>query len=365
MESNLIFLSKIFSTKYTEFIRFLGNINLKNIFMLSKNDLISLNIDEKLIPLFFSEQLKKSANDEYLFCKKNNIKIVSYFSKEYPVNLKHIASPPPILYYKGTFAPEDECSVSIVGSRKYSEYGKNVTIKLTSELASAKVAIVSGMARGIDSFSHITAIKNNSRTLAILGSGIDVIYPEENKNLYNEITENGAVISEFPLHTPPKPENFPIRNRIVAGLSLGTLVIEANEKSGTMITARLAAEAGREVYAVPGSIFNPTSIGTNLLIRDGAKIVTSSKDILEDIYLSISQVVPKPKQLNIVIPENLSKNEKMIYNLISLEPVTSDFLFENLNLPVSEIISTLSMLELEGYIVNLPNNSYVRTMFKN
>ena len=183
--------------------------------------------------------------------------------------------------------------------------------------------------------------------------------PPISEKLYNEIIENGAVISEFPINTPAFPQNFPIRNRIVAGLSLGTLVIEAKEKSGSMITAGLCGDYGRNIYAVPGSIFDSTSDGTNSLIKDGAKIVTNSQDILEDIYTEISQIAPKPQQLTLFTPSNLSNKEQEIYSLLSLEPTLVDEMITKTNISLSEILEILTILELKGYVNQLPGQKYV------
>lgn len=356
MDLYFLWLSKIFTT-YNKFYDFIKLIDVKDIF--NSNSLPELNISEELKIKLTSTKLKDEAKRDYEYCINNDIKLLCFNSKDYPINLTNIPSPPPILYYKGTLLPKDECSVSIVGSRKYTEYGNVVTKKLAYELASSGITIISGMARGIDGFAHKYAISGNGRTIAVLGTGINVIYPSEHKKLYDEIIENGAVISEFPLNTEAYPKNFPIRNRIVAGLSLGTIVIEASIKSGSMITARLAGEFGRNIYAVPGNIFNSQSLGTNELIKDGAKIVTCSEDILIDIYSELNQIVPKPKQLTLFTPTNLSPIENKIYSKLSLEPVIIDKLVEELNIPLHEILETLTILELQGYVKQVAGQKYI------
>jgi len=355
----MLWLTKIFNAKNTELKKFLTKISPKEAYFTNSKELKNYNLPIELIDKLSSEKIKDEAKYDYEFCEKENIKLVDFTSEKYPNNLLNTSSPPVLLYYKGELIPNDEISISIVGSRKFSEYGKACTKKFSYELSSCKVTVVSGMAYGIDSFAHSYTLEANGRTIAILGSGIDIIYPSINKKLYYDIIENGAVISEFPLHTPPNPKNFPIRNRIVAGISLGTLVIEANKRSGTMITARLAAEAGRNVYSIPGQIFTPSSYGTNLLIKDGAKIVTSSEDIIEDIYSEISQTIPKQKQLTLFDKPKLSEEENIIYSKLSLEPIAIDNLIENINLPFSKIVSTLSILQLSGYIKELPGKQYV------
>lgn len=354
MELYLIWLTKIFN-KYDDIYEFLKNENVENVF--NSNE-ISSKLSEATKSKLLSQKLKDEAKYEYDYCLKNNINILTFNSPEYPINLSHIPSPPPLLYYKGNFSPKDECSISVVGSRNFTEYGNFATKKIVSELSLAGITIISGMAIGIDSFAHTYALAQKGRTIAVLGSGIKIIYPAQNKKLFYEIIENGAVVSEFPINTSAHPRNFPIRNRIVAGLSLGTLVVEAKLKSGSMITAGLTGEYGRNIYAVPGSIFSPSSEGTNALIKDGAKIVTNAQDILEDIYTEIGQIVPKPTQLSLFTPDNLTEVEKEIYSLLSLEPVLIDTLIPKTTIPLTKVLETLTILELNGYIKQLPGQKY-------
>lgn len=359
MEFYILWLSKVFELNNVKLSKFISFISPKIAYFSTKNELEELKLNNTLIDRLLDKKIRDEAKYDFEFCQKENIKILDLTSKNYPYNLVNIPYPPVLLYYKGNLLPKDEISISIVGSRKCTEYGKACAKKFVCELSSCDITIISGMAYGIDSYAHSYAVAANGRTIAILGSGIDIIYPQENKELYHKIIENGAVISEFPLHTPPLPKNFPIRNKIVAGLSLGTLVIEANKKSGTMITARLAAEYGRNVYAIPGQIFTQTSLGTNLLIKDGAKLVTDSKDILEDIYSEISKEIPKPTQLSLFSNLSLSDEENLIYSKLSLTPVTIDKLVKSINLPIQKITSNLTMLELNGYIKSLPGKQYV------
>lgn len=219
--------------------------------------------------------------------EKEKINIITIQDESYPKLLKEIYAPPAILYIRGNFEPNDESSLGVVGTRNFSDYGKHITPIITSELSRSGLTIVSGLAIGIDTIAHKTAIENNGRTIAVLGSGIDTksIYPTINRYLAERIIEQGAIISEFPINTNPLPQNFPQRNRIISGLSLGVLVIEAQEKSGSMITARNALEQNREVFAVPGNIISNNSSGPNSLIKMGAKLVTKAKDILEELNL--------------------------------------------------------------------------------
>ncbi len=359
MNFYMLWLTKVFNVSNVKLMEFSSIIPPNVAYNSTKEDFEELNIPENLIEKLLSTKIKDEAKRDFEFCEKENIKIIDITSNEYPFNLFNIPSPPPILYCKGTLLPQDEISISIVGSRKYSEYGMLCTKKFAYELAKCGISIISGMASGIDSFAHKYALEAKGRTIAVLGNSVNIIYPEENKKLYYDIIQNGAIISEFPLNTAPLPKNFPVRNRIVAGMSLGTLVIEANKKSGTMITARLAAEAGRNVYAVPGSIFSQSSLGTSSLIKDGAKITTSTEDIIEDIFFEISKKLPRSEQISLFDTPKLSDKENVIYKKLSLMPTTIDNLVCDTKLPISELISILSMLEINGYIKSLPGRQYV------
>ncbi len=219
-------------------------------------------------------QGQKEALDKSLrLIEEHEVTVVTFVDPAYPAVLKHIHDPPPLLYVKGSLAPADRNAISVVGSRRATHYGKTVAGKLAGDLARMSITVVSGMAYGVDTAAHKGALEAGGRTIAVLGCGVDIVYPRPNSKLYERITESGAVISEFPMGTQPSPGNFPLRNRIVSGITLGTLVIEAPRKSGALITARLAMEQGREVFAVPGNIFSPYGEGCHLLIKDGAKLV--------------------------------------------------------------------------------------------
>lgn len=357
MELYLLWLSLIFEGSYSLLKQYLiKNPTEKNLF--SSNNIETL--PEKLRLRFSSNTLKQRAESEFSFCRKNNIHLMSFLSNEYPINLQNSPAPPPILYYKGSILPQDEVSISIIGSRNFTSYGKVVAQKTAFELASSKITIISGMARGIDSFAHQSAISAGGRTIAVLGNGIDIVYPTENNKLYQQICENGAVISEFPLHVAPLAKNFPIRNRIVAGLSLGTLVIEAAKKSGTLITARLAAEAGREVYAVPGNLYTPTSEGTNELIKDGAKIITNSKDVINDLQYYINQILPTPKKSKQLSLPLLTLEEEKIYNVLSLTPTPLDILIQETKIHAKDIMPILAEMELCGYVKQQAGGTYTK-----
>lgn len=275
-----------------------GSLRLKNLLeAFGSAPRIFLNSPEKLkqvekigskianaINTFPFENLKK----ELELAKKLKVRILTVNDDNYPQNLKNIFDPPICLYVKGDILPQDEISLGIVGSRRASFYGLQVAEKFAYSLAQLKFTIVSGLARGVDTSAHKGALKAKGRTLAILGSGLNCIYPEENFKLAEEISHAGAVISEFPLNFGPQPRNFPRRNRVISGLSMGVIVVEAAKNSGALITADFALEQGREVFAVPGKVDSATSFGTNQLIKQGAKLTDSVEDILEELDLGLS-----------------------------------------------------------------------------
>jgi len=294
---------------------------------------------------------------------KNKIDIITYQDKLYPEKLLNIYDRPPYIYVRGALH-EDDINIAVVGSRQASSYGKYTTEKIGRELAQKGITVVSGMARGIDSAAHRGAISGRGRTIAVLGSGLDVIYPPENKKLYLEIIETGAVISEYPMGTPPRSSNFPARNRIISGMSYGVVIVEAGEKSGSLITARLALDQGREVFAVPGSIDSPGSRGTNKLIKQGAKLIENTEDILEEIVpqletkrLRATESAPSPQETEIHPPE-LNAGERKIIALLSLKKLHIDDLISMTGLTSSEILSALTRLELKGIVQQHPGKLF-------
>jgi DNA processing protein len=276
--------------------------------------------------------------------------------KDYPSSLKEIHNPPKQLFVKGEIKNQDKVAIAIVGTRKYSAYGKQVALDLSSKLAKLGITIVSGLARGIDTFAHKAAIEAGGRTIAVLGSGMDQksFSPSQNYALSEEIAKNGAVITEYPEGTIGAIYTFPERNRIVSGLSLGVVVIEAPEQSGALITANLALEQNKEVFAVPGNIYDENSQGTHKLIKQGAKLVTCIEDILEELNLShLLSETPKVKAK----PEN--KEEEIILSLLSLQPTHIDDIIKLSKLPTSIVNSTLTILEIKNAIRNLGKNNYI------
>lgn len=287
-------------------------------------------------------------------CEKGEIKIYSFNDVQYPALLKEIYDPPVVLFCKGEIKPEDQNGLAIVGSRKLTEYGRRVTEQLASEAALYGITIVSGLARGIDSVAHKSALSQGGRTIAVLGSGVLHIYPPENKTLAEKIIQNGAIISEFYPEEGPKKENFPKRNRIISGISIGTVVTEAAINSGALITASLALEQGREVFAVPGNITSKNSEGTNYLIQKGAKLVTKIEDILEEIM----QFVPSLKKRNKNETVELSSEERAIFNILD-EPLTVDEVVLKTGISISKVLEILLKFEITG-LINKIEGKYMR-----
>ncbi len=296
-------------------------------------------------------------------CDQLGVKLITLDSPQYPENLFQIPNPPPILYLKGRLEEKDQQAVAVVGSRNHNEYGEIMAKKLGSGLARYGITVVSGLARGIDSLSQASALEAGGRSIAVLGSGIDVIYPPEMASLYQRIVEQGAVLSEFPLGTPPNRENFPERNRVISGLSLGVVVVQAsNPKSGSLITARWALEQGRVVFAVPGNAGTVWAKATNQLIRQGAILVEDARDIVEDLFpqLAISEDKTAPLFSSPLRPE-LTEVQQRIYSLIP-EPeegsVELDRLIRQSGLDSSQVQSALIELELEGLIEKLAGGKW-------
>lgn len=275
----------------------------------------------------------------------------------YPRLLAAISHPPPILTVRGTLQPGDQQALAVVGLRRASAYGLRLAEKMSRDLAACGLTIVSGLARGIDTAAHRGALAAGGRTLAVMGSGLDICYPPENKKLYDEIARQGAILSEFPPGTPPLPTHFPRRNRIISGLSLGTLVVEAAERSGSLITARCALEQGREVFAIPGNVGSPPSEGTNRLIQAGAKLVREIPDILEEIAPQIEALPPTD---HLARPPRGSR-EYQLYEILSDEPCHIDDLIFRSRLSPADVNGILLQLELQGTAKQLGGQHYVRT----
>ncbi len=284
-------------------------------------------------------------------------KIITIQDDAYPSRLRNIYDPPPLLYVKGDLKEVDELAVAIVGSRKTNPYGRYITERISKDLVRHGVTIVSGMARGIDSVAHWGAVSEGGRTIAVLGCGIDVIYPRENRTLYTKIIEQGAVLSEFPMGSPPEGSHFPKRNRIISGLSIGVVVVQASADSGSLITANYALEQGREVFAIPGNVGMDGSRGTNRLIKEGAKLVESSDDILEEILPQWQREKTSSEALRPKEPELIGE-ENILYGMLTEAPVHIDTLIRESQLEPGKVSSLLLNLELKGLIVQWPGKCF-------
>lgn len=289
--------------------------------------------------------------------KNKDIRVLHFLNYNYPGLLKEISDPPTLLYTAGKILEEDERAIAIVGTRSSSTYGHTVARELTQELVANGFTIVSGLARGIDTVAHKAAIESGGRTIAVLGSGIDNIYPGENTSLARAIANQGCVCTEYTLGAAPDAVNFPERNRIISGLSMGTVVIEAGHKSGALLTALIALDQNREVFAVPGRIDSPRSVGANRLIKHGAKLVQTIDDILEELSgqlsLHIGEHTPKKD------PE-LSEEERQIFNLLSADPVHVDDIALRLEKPTPAVLTCLLDMELRSVVKQLPGKLFVK-----
>jgi len=286
------------------------------------------------------------------------LKLLVLTDSSYPKNLFNIFYSPPLIYLKGDLLPGDDIAVAIVGSRITDRYGRIVTEIISTELASSGITIVSGMARGIDSVAHASALKAGGRTIAVLGSGIDVIYPPEGKKLYDEISNNGAVISEFSLGSAPDAVNFPKRNRLISGLSLGVIIMRATEKSGSLITASFALEQNREVFAVPGNVTSRLSRGTHMLIKQGAKLVETVDDILNEIEAFKNLKTNHSSEENVNVPLELNDDERTIYSVLKNDPIHIDEIITMTGINSAKALSILLSLELNGLLTQLPGKMF-------
>ncbi len=290
---------------------------------------------------------------------KENIGILTLLDSKYPTSLKQIYDPPLVLYYQGSLDMEEEFMIGIVGSRRTTVYGEKVAEKFGRELAKAGFTIISGMARGVDSYAHKGCLDVKGKTIAVLGSGLDITYPRENAKLADEIKSTGVLLTEYPLGTPPLAANFPARNRIIAGLSLGVLVVEAAIKSGALITADFAMEAGKDVFAVPGPITSPNSEGTNNLIKQGAKLVSQAGDILEEYGFANNLTPAQPENFF----KNLTPDEDLIYETLSFTPLRVEEIARETGWPPSKVQTILTLLELQGVVEQRVGKQFVKKNF--
>ena len=301
-------------------------------------------------------QVRSSVNLEKVMEKitSQGVQVYTWDDDIYPKRLKEIAQPPPVLFAKGSINVEDDWAVSVVGTRRITPYGRQVTSEIARFLAENGITVVSGLARGVDAIAHQTALQSGGRTIAVLGSGVDVVYPPEHRKLAEEISVQGAVISDYPMGTQPESTNFPPRNRIIAGLSLATIVVEAGETSGALITAKFAVDQGRDVFAVPGSILTPQSEGTNHLIEEGARPLLRMSEILE--VLKLENIPEKQANRKSI---TATQDEKKLLQYLSQEPKYIDEICNLSGLPIQSVSATLTMMELKGLVMHVGGMNYV------
>ncbi len=289
--------------------------------------------------------------------QRHGVQAITWHDAGYPKQLQEVFDRPPVLYVRGSLTPADEWAVAVVGTRRVSVYGRQVAEELSRGLATNRVTVVSGLARGVDAIAHRTALECGGRTVAVLACGLDLVYPPEHKRMAEQIAERGALLSDYPIGTQPRSEFFPRRNRILSGISLGVLVVEGDIKSGALITARQALEQNREVFAVPGSIYSPNSRGTNKLIQDGeAKLTLDVQDILAELNLSMAA---QQIEMTELIPAD--ETEAVLLRYVGAEPTHIDEVRRESGLPIATVTSTLAMLELKGMVRQVGRMNYIRT----
>ena len=319
----------------------------------------SAGLDDKTARTVVSQRPNISPDSEMERLEKAGVQAVNWHHPMYPPRLKEIHDPPPVLYIKGEVLPRDERSVAVVGTRKATAYGRQAASTLCRGLASSGVTVVSGLARGIDSVAHRATLESGGRTIAVFGSGLDVVYPPEHGGLARQIEGEGALLSEHPLGARPDARHFPRRNRIISGITLGTLVVEAPVPSGALLTAFKALEQDREVFCVPGSIFSPASQGTNALIKEGAKLVMDHEDVLEELNLTVVSHQMEMRAVFQTEDDPLDDKEGLLLRHLGHEPMHIDEIRRLARLPISEVSSALAMMELKGVIAQVGNMNYV------
>lgn len=331
-----------------------GFADLKQAWSASSFELLKTGLEPSVVEKIVEIRSQINPEAELQKLERGGIELVTYNDENYPKLLREIPNPPIVLYIRGSLKPH-EIAIAIVGARKYTPYGKQVAEDITAGLITAGITIISGLAFGIDALAHEMTVRSRGRTLGVLACGIDSVYPAHNRLLAERIIDGGgAILSELPLGTPPLKHHFPNRNRIISGLALGTVVIEAGIKSGSLITARHALEQNRQVYAVPGSIYNPLSEGPNNLLKMGAKPVTKATDILEDLNLDTAI-------FQIAAAEILGDNqeEQQILGVLSREPIHFDQIVKLLKLSAGTVAASLTIMEMKGKIKNLGGNQYI------
>lgn len=286
--------------------------------------------------------------------ESQGIKILTWGDEAYPARLKEIDQPPPVLYIRGEYLPDDLFAVAVVGTRKITPYGRQVTEEIASFLAGSGITVISGLARGVDAVAHHAALKAGGRTIGVLGSGVDKIYPPEHRALAEQMIARGALISDYAVGTPPDASNFPPRNRIISGLSLAVVVVEAAETSGALITAEFAAAQGREVFAVPGSIFAPQSKGTNRLIQKGAQLLLTPADLMQ--ALDLTRIGAQKTARKLLPADDV---EARVLEVLAGEPLHVDEIRNQADLPIEKISAALALMELKGMVRQVGGMNYV------
>ena len=334
----------------------------KKIWQARREALLATGLQVKIVNdlIRFRQQFNPDFYSKWLL--KKGIKFLTLADSNYPKNLKQIDDSPFLLYYKGEIKKSDDLAIGVVGTRRPTIYGKEVTENLVADLTSCGLTIISGMARGVDSIAHRTAMQYGGRTIAVFACGVDVIYPPENRKLSEEIIKNGAIISEFPVGIKPSLGSFPYRNRIVSGLSLGVLVTEGAERSGSLITARKAGEQGREVFAVPGPITSRMSAATSKLLKDGAKLVRNVGDILEEIKIRPRDITSAPNHLR-GDPKGLpgseiNREEQLLLEALKDSALHIDEIVRRTKMKTGQICSLMTMMEIKGLVKNLGGMTY-------
>jgi DNA processing protein len=321
----------------------------------SIHELKAAGIDRRTLANLLQARRDMDVAAEWEHVQNAGVQVLTLQDDEYPPNLRQIDTPPPLLYVRGTLQPNDSWAVAIVGTRRASVYGREVARSLSRDLAASGITVVSGLALGVDTVAHTSALQGQGRTLAVLGSSVDQIYPPENRGLAQAIAENGAIISEYPLGTRPDANNFPPRNRIISGLSRGVIIVEAGERSGALITARFAAEQGRDVFAVPGSILHPGSAGCNTLIQQGAIPLLSIADVFN--HLNLAQVHSQQEARAAI---STDPHEAALLGHLTKEPLHLDELVRQSTLPAPQVAGLLTIMELKGLVRQVGALSYVR-----
>ncbi|MBI2918078.1 MAG: DNA-protecting protein DprA [Chloroflexi bacterium] len=335
----------------------------------SASELHAAGLDARSVEAIIARRGEVYPEAEMERLERQGVQAITWKDSAYPPRLKEIYDLPPVLYVKGTLTPQDQTAIAVVGTREASAYGKEVAGQLSSDLARHGVTVVSGLARGIDAVAHRAALAAGGQTIAVVASGPDIVYPPEHTQLAREVAARGAVVCDYPLGTRPRADNFPRRNRIMSGLSLGVLVVEAGEGSGALITARWALEQNREVFAVPGSIFSPRSLGCHRLIQDGAKLVHGFQDILEELNLGLA--APRPAERPRDLPKApvseeppaappIEANEALLLRHLSLQPTHIDEVCRASGLPLPTVSSALVMMELKGLVKQVGAMNYIR-----